>query len=568
MRSQAIRTVQTRIGRPAELADLAWVLGELTAHDEAVRRELERSLQAAGWTFDADLDRARAVLVWSADRLPVEEDRLIVASPSASRPVLLLGPTVTADLSTLREASGVVPRSWTPPHPARLRPEGSAAWTQRVAPCDQELEVTTAVLTVEKLRESVDTLVSAPIGLSRQPAVTWNPETGVGVFTSLPVDSQPPGSADVAVLARLLHLTLRRIIDVDSTHVSPALRVGLLGFGAIGAEHARAIERLPELSLDIVCDRSAERLQNLRTRPARTTQDASELLDSNIDLVVISTPPDSHADWAIRSLSAGMHVVVEKPMSITTDEADAVLAAAEAAGRRVVTYQNRRFDSDFLAVRRAVQAGQIGDVFHTETFIGGFGHPCNYWHSDADVSGGAIYDWGSHVLDQILALHDGPIDHVTCIEHKRRWFDVTNADHSSLQIRFANGSEASFVHSDLAAALKPRWYVLGTAGALVSRWRSASVITRNEIGTLAEDRLAVTDAPPDVYRYEADGSETAVVPPRTREHPFHQELVDDLCYSWPMSVTAEQSRRVVAVMEAARASADMQGEVVRVDGER
>ena len=48
-------------------------------------------------------------------------------------------------------------------------------------------------------------------------------------------------------------------------------------------------------------------------------------------------------------------------------------------------------------------AGSLGDVFHVETFVGGFGHPCNLWHSDDEVSGGAFYDWGSHVLDQILA---------------------------------------------------------------------------------------------------------------------------------------------------------------------
>jgi predicted dehydrogenase len=437
-----------------------------------------------------------------------------------------------------------------------------------VAQCDEELEVTTSVLAVEKLRESVQTLVSAPIGLTRQPVVTWNPDTSVGIFTPVPGESQLVNSADVAVIGRLLHLTLRKVLGIDPEAGDEAIRVGLLGFGAIGAEHARAAERLPGLSLDIVCDRNIERLQQLGSTAATTTQDASDLIDSDVDLVVISTPPDSHADWALKALAANKHVVVEKPMAITTDEADEVLEVAHAVDRRVVTYQNRRFDPDFLAVRRAVETGQIGDIFHTETFIGGFGHPCNYWHSDADVSGGAIYDWGSHVLDQVLALHSSPIAHVTCLEHKRVWFDVTNADHSSLQIRFADGTEASFVHSDLAAALKPRWYVLGTKGAVVSRWRTASVITRSEIGTLVEDQLAVTDAPPDIYRYDADGSETAVVPPPVVEHPFHRQLVDDLLYDWPMSVTAAQSRRVVAVMEAARASADTQGGPAVVDGEQ
>ena len=523
-----------------------------------------------GWNFTTDVGDAEALLVWSGDRLPVTEDTLLAAPASERRPIVLLGPTVTADLPALREASGVVPRAWTPPHPARLRPDGQQAWRQRVDPCDEDLEVTTSVMTVEKVRESVETWVSAPIGLSRHPVVTWNSDTAVAMFTPVPTGSLSADSTDVIAIARLLHLTLRRALTIDSESGVSPIRVGLLGFGAIGAEHARAAQQLPGLSLDVVCDRNSERLHGLSalTPSVHTTQDATDLLESDVDLLVISTPPDTHADWAIRALSLGKHVVVEKPMSITSDEADAVMDAARTAGRRIVTYQNRRFDSDFLAVRRTVQSGQIGDVFHTETFIGGYGHPCNYWHSDADVSGGAIYDWGSHVLDQVLALHAEPIDHVSCLEHKRRWYDVTNADHSSLQIRFTDGTEASFIHSDLAAALKPRWYLLGTEGALVSRWRSASVIARNEIGTLSEDRLAVTDSPPDVYRLDPDGSETAVVPPRVGQHPFHRQLVDDLLYGWPMSVTAEQSRRVVAVMEAARASSHSRGQAVPVSGEQ
>ena len=123
---------------------------------------------------------------------------------------------------------------------------------------------------------------------------------------------------------------------------------------------------------------------------------------------------------------------------------------------------------------------------------------------------GALYDWGSHLIDQILSLHPGPIDHVTCIEHKRKWHDVTNADHTTVSLRFRDGAEAVFVHSDLAAALKPRWYLLGTEGAITSSWRQESVVRRSAVGTLDEDVLAVTDSPPEL---------TYVDPLRFPDHP-------------------------------------------------
>jgi predicted dehydrogenase len=160
------------------------------------------------------------------------------------------------------------------------------------------------------------------------------------------------------------------------------------------------------------------------------------------------------------------------------------------------------------------------------------------------------------VLDQILDLLPAGIEHVTAATVKRRWFDVTNADHSRVTIRFVDGTEAEFVHSDLAAALKPRWYVLGTEGALVGHWRTERIVSRTDIGTLAEDVLAPADSPPLLDLHAADGSVTRLATPTAPPYAFHRELVDRLRVGLPMTVTAEQSRRVLSVMEAATRSAD------------
>ena len=548
---------------------LTWVLGDLSPRESAIQAELDRLLGRAGWqtTLAAERRAPEGVcLVWAPQGLSDSRQDAVAAGAARRNPTILLGRSLTADLATLREASGVVARSWVEPHPARLQPQGAEPWIRRVCPVEPSVEFTTSVLTIDKVRDDVEVWLSAPVGLSHHPVLTWSPETSVGTFTALP---ELGDAIDISAYARILHLALRRALGIDEAVATPRRRVGLLGFGAIGAEHAKAIHALPGLELTMVCDRNPERvLAATEHAPnVRATTEPSELLDSDVDLIVVSTPPDSHADWAERALHAGNDVVIEKPLAISLDDADRVIAAAADTGRHAVVYQNRRYDPDFLSIRGAVEAGKVGDLFHLETFIGGYGHPCNYWHSDADVSGGAVYDWGSHILDQVLALHPSPIRHVTAIEHKRRWLDVTNADHTSMTIRFEDGAEASFVHSDLAAALKPRWYLLGSEGALTSRWRREAVISRTEIGTLAEDRLLVTDAPPDVLLIDSLGAETQLVPPEVPQFGFHRELVDELLYGWPMSVTVEQSRRVVAVMDAARASAHSRGEPVRVDGE-
>lgn len=232
-----------------------------------------------------------------------------------------------------------------------------------------------------------------------------------------------------------------------------------------------------------------------------------------------------------------------------------MLALADERGLLVCVYQNRRFDPDYLALRQAIAAGRIGTPFQVEAFVGAYAHPCNLWHSDEAVSGGAFYDWGAHILDQVLDLVTTPVAYVTAATHKRRWHDVTNADHSRVSLRFADGAEAEFVYSDLAAALKPRWYVLGTEGAVVGQWRTEKVVSRNDIGVLSEDLLAPADSPALMQLHSPDGSVTQLATPSGPLYPFHSQLADRLQLGLAMTVTGSQSRRVLAVLEAARDSA-------------
>lgn len=346
----------------------------------------------------------------------------------------------------------------------------------------------------------------------------------------------------------------------------PSFGVGLLGFGAIGAEHARAVRETPGMHLVAVCDRDPSRaaLALVSDPHARVHAEAMDLLDDpEVAIVVISTPPDSHAHWAGAALERGKHVVVEKPMALTTSECDDLLERAHHNGLVLSVYQNRRFDPDYAVIKESVRSGRIGDVFHVEAFVGGYGHPCNYWHSDSAVSGGALFDWGSHIIDQVLDLMDGEVDSVTAVNHKRMWHDVTNADHSRMTLHFTGGREATFVYSDLAAALKPRWYVLGTQGALTGEWRRESVVTRSAIGTLEEDLLAPADAPPRVRLHSAEGDITDLAFRPAEPHPFHADLSLWLHYGFTPRVRGEQSRRVIAMLEAAEESARMGGVPVK-----
>jgi len=550
----------------AEVSDLRRRLHEAGFTDAG---PLPARPEDAGRRSEGGTDRVcHATVVWADHRL---DDALTERLLGLPGPVVLAGPTLDAadPCGSLAEAAGVDPGCRTPVHDVRVRPGRDAGplLAERVpdhshtggAHLGPHSHVRDGVLTLDKADDDVEVLLTARLGLADQPVATWRPRTGILTWTL----GARPGAVTARGPLRLLLLALRRVTGLGEP---AAVRVGLLGYGAIGHEHSRAVRAVPGLELAAMCDVSPQRLADARAHAGehaarlRTYDDAEALIaDPQLDLVVVSTPPSTHAAWARTALAAGKHVVVEKPFAIRTCEADGVLELARERGLVAMVYQNRRFDPDYLALRSAVRAGHLGRLFHLEAFVGGHGHPCNLWHSDAAVSGGAFYDWGAHVLDQLLDLVDDEVQHVTAATHKLRWFDVTNADHSRVTVRFAGGAEASFVYSDLAAALKPRWYVLGTEGAVVGHWRTERVIGRTDIGTLAEDVLSPADSPPLLDLHAADGSVTRLATPPGPAHAFHAELADRIQLGLASRVTGEQSRRVLAVMEAAVSSAESGG---------
>jgi len=464
-------------------------------------------------------------------------------------PTLLLGPTLAAwrDVEEIDDLVGVLPGRLTPEHEVRVRPGPQAGeLAARLDP--EQLVRRDRVLTVDKVHDDTAVLLTASVAHAEHPVATRH-----GAVATLTL-GWTAGTVQDRWYQRLAFRLLRVLLGQSD---GPPVGVGLLGFGAIGAEHLAAAEAVAGLRPAAVCDRSAERLAAARQQfPDVAGYSAADdlLADDAVDLIVVSTPPDTHARWSVRALAAGKSVVVEKPFCLTVAEADEQLAAAARAGRRLAVYQSRRWDPDFLALKHVVSSGQIGEVFHYESFVGGYGHPCNYWHSEESVSGGAIYDWGAHYLDWALDLMHRPVEWVSATAHKRVWHDVTNADHTRVLLHFADGAEATFTHSDLAAALPPKWHVLGTAGAVVGSWRRERVVQRDRVGALAEERLAPADSPARLDVYAPDGSVTRLALPIRPPYAFHRELADHLLTGAPLSVTAEDARRTVAVMQAATAS--------------
>ena len=350
--------------------------------------------------------------------------------------------------------------------------------------------------------------------------------------------------------------------------------VGLLGYAqSVGKAHGLGIEATDGLSLRAVGDLNQQSLKQAQEDfPQVKTYDSAKALgaDSEVELVIIATPPNTHANLSLQMMAAGKHVVCEKPLALNRKETAAMVEMAEKGQVHLSCHQNRRWDVDYLAIRQALAEGLIGELFYVEMFVGGFNHPCGYWHSHDRISGGTAYDWGAHYLDWLVSLVDQEVSAVISTRQNRVWHDITNADQERIQIRFAGGQEAEFIHSDIAAVRKPKWYLLGTEGAIVGHWLDLSTYEIDPVLYYHRHPIPATEMVPDLTLHRRHHSGQIVAQklalPKREHYLFHRNLADHLLTGEPIAAPLEDSVRVVEILEAASRSAAKGGTLEVLDG--
>jgi predicted dehydrogenase len=433
---------------------------------------------------------------------------------------------------------------------------------------DREVPVSAPLHVLGLVGDGVEVVATTSVAFRQVPVLAVR-SLGAGRVVST-------GVSDYEALLehRVLGQFVRRLLG-RPTLPARTLGVGVVGYGpygGMGHVHGLAATETEGLAFVAAVDPVAERRSVAAADfpGVRTYASAVDLGDDeSVDIAIIATPPSQHADLAVALLRAGKHVVVEKPMCLTLADADRMTAAAEANDRVLTVHQSRRWDTDFLAIARAIELGLVGEVFNVETFVGGFEHPCRAWHSEEVVSGGAVYDWGSHHVDWLLRLYGGPPAQVITSSHKRVWLDVTNADQVTVWMRWPDGREASFRQSDVAAVRRPKFYVQGTAGTLEGHYRPLRFESLEPGRGYVSRAAHHAEAPVELrlVRHESGyGLVEHVLPPAP--HPgwaFHRNLADHLLLGEPLAVPPAQSRAVVAVLEAAQRAGANGSAVVDLD---
>lgn len=197
----------------------------------------------------------------------------------------------------------------------------------------------------------------------------------------------------------------------------------ITGYGLAGSVfHAPLLKAAGFEVAAIVVRDAARRAQAAADCPSAVLcDDLNQALSiSDAALVVLATPTDTHAPLAKTAFNAGRHVVIDKPFAVSATEADTVIAAARAADKHVIPFQNRRWDADFLTLKQLIDNDELGDIVRYEARFDRFNPIVKDRWRERDVGGGGLlYDLGPHLIDQAVQLFGAP-DWVFCTRLKQR----------------------------------------------------------------------------------------------------------------------------------------------------
>ena len=341
--------------------------------------------------------------------------------------------------------------------------------------------------------------------------------------------------------------------------------VGIIGFGLAGRVfHAPFVSAVPGLKLEAFVERKTDEAH--RAYPAtRTYRGVDELLrDPRIDLVVVATPNETHYALAKQTLEAGKHVVVDKPFAETSAQAEELIALARKRGKVLAPFHNRRWDGDFLTVKKVLADGQLGRLVTFESHFDRFKPiPRDHsWKESGHPANGMLMDLGPHLVDQALALFGMPKLVTASVRTDREGSAIEDA----FDIILTYDELLVFCRAAmLACQAAPRFLLHGTAGSF-RKWG----LDPQEPAIVAGAKVPRLGEPQDwLCEDESLWGELLVAPVLTAPatlvmtkvqtdcgdyRGFYANIRDAIGKGVALAVTPEAGLAVAKVLEAARKS--------------
>jgi predicted dehydrogenase len=329
------------------------------------------------------------------------------------------------------------------------------------------------------------------------------------------------------------------------------IKVGIMGYGfATATFHAPLIQAVPGMKLGAVSTSDPTKVHSALPGVA-VCASPEELVAQDLDLVVIPTPNDTHHRLAALAIGAGKHVVVDKPFTLDAAEARDLITRADTAGVLLSVFQSRRWDADFLTVRRLMDEGTLGRVVHFESHIDRFRPQVRARWREGDAPGAGLwYDLGPHLLDQALVLFGEPRSltlHTAQVRDGAQsddWFHAV-LDYGALRV---------VLHATVAS-VRPgdRYTVHGLGGSFFKTGMDPQEEALKAGGVPGTPGWG-TDPKPGLLVLP-DGSEQKVTGVPGAYQEYYRTMADAILGRGPVPVPAIEALRVMRWLDAGRTSA-------------
>lgn len=346
-----------------------------------------------------------------------------------------------------------------------------------------------------------------------------------------------------------------------------SIRVGVVGFGLAGRIfHTAVVQATPGLELACVVQRSGD--DAAREYPsAKAARSVEEMLaDPGIKLVVIATPSYSHYELAKECLRAQRHVVVDKPFTLTSQEAADLIHMARERRLLLSVYQNRRWDGDFQTVREIIAAGELGRTVSFESHFDRFrAQPRReVWRESGGPGGGTLFDLGPHLIDQALVLFGPPDSLWASVRMEREQAVVDDAWDLLLQYEKPHPFTVLLRATLTACAPGPRYVIHGTRGSF-TRWGLDPQEDQLKAG-MRFDSPEYGEEPESAWgELKICGGDTRKIRTARGDYRgYYENVRDALLGRGQLAVKPEQAWQTTRLIELARESSG-QGRRLKVD---
>jgi predicted dehydrogenase len=343
------------------------------------------------------------------------------------------------------------------------------------------------------------------------------------------------------------------VLEIESlSRSSEPVRVALLGYGYVGKTfHAPLIQAVEGLELTLVGSSRPDAVHE-RIPGVRVSSVSEAATDADVDLVVIATPNESHFPLAAAALRAGKHVVVDKPFTITLEEAGSLAAIAQQHGRLLSVFHNRRWDSEILATEQVLQSCVLGEVSHYECHMDRYRPNVRQrWREDPGPGAGLWFDLGPHMIDQAIHLFGMPLAVQGTLAVLRRGGQTDDWGHAVLHYPHMR----AVLHASLlVSGGGPRTQMHGTLGS----WAKFGADTQEpqlQKGMRPGDPEFGVDPDDGVFFDGATGAQSRTPTPKGCQQRFYEGMRDAITSGSALPITTDEALKVMRVLDGFYASA-------------